>query len=147
MIKHILIVDDDSDDRELFREALNAVDPTIAYEFTEDAEEALNKLKEHDGVLPDIIFLDINLPGISGWECLTQIKNSNSLHHIPVFMYSTSGHHRDRDLAIDLGAVCLITKPMTYRGLKAMLAAVVAYAQAGKLASFANEIGRIQPGN
>ena len=144
MAKKILIIDDDSDDRELFREALEAIDPAVGFNFTADAEDALNKLKAGAMALPDIIFLDINLPGMSGWQCLTELKNIDTLRQIPVMMYSTSNHRRDKEIAVDLGAVCLITKPMTYKRLKEILAVLLEFSKEGRLASFGNEMDRMQ---
>jgi CheY-like chemotaxis protein len=144
MAKKILIIDDDSDDRELFREALEAIDPSVGFNFTADAEDALSKLKAGAMAFPDIIFLDINLPGMSGWQCLTELKNIETLRHIPVMMYSTSNHRRDKDIAVDLGAVCLITKPMTYKRLKEILAVLLEFSKEGRLASFCNEMERMQ---
>ena len=147
MAKQILIIDDDSDDRELFREALEAIDPTVGFNFTSDAEKALNNLKANALVLPDIIFLDINLPGMSGWQCLSELKNMNALRHIPVMMYSTSNHRRDKEIAVDLGAVCLITKPMTFKRLKEILAVLLEFSKEGRLAFFGSEIEKMQQDN
>ena len=62
---------------------------------------------------------------MSGWELLTKIKRSPQYKHIPIIMYSTSSHKRDKEIAVDLGAVGLITKPNDYKILKDVLAMIV----------------------
>ncbi len=120
-----VLVDDDNDDKEIFKEALFAVDPDILCLCAGDGEEALKKLGNGDFFEPTMIFLDINLPEMSGWELLTKIKRSPQYKHIPIIMYSTSSHKRDKEIAVDLGAVGLITKPNDYKILKDVLAMIV----------------------
>src|SRR5207302_9453827 len=105
MVKRFLLVDDDTDDRELFSEALVSVDPVIICDLAADAEEALKKLDKKEGP-PDLIFLDINLPVMTGWQFLSNLKSTEAYKDIPVIMYSTSNNQRDKDIAKDLGALC-----------------------------------------
>ncbi len=133
MKNSFLVVDDDADDRELFSEALASVDSQISCEFAENAEDALNRLGGNGGLKPDLIFLDINLPGMSGWQCLTQLKKTQEHRDIPVIMYSTSSHDRDREIASDLGAISFITKPSEYKLLIEVLSAVVSHCRNGEL--------------
>src|SRR6478735_1433169 len=84
-----LLVDDDSDDREIFAEVLNNIDATIDCHLAEDAEMAYNILQQ---VTPSLIFLDINMPRKNGWQLLSEIKAHESLKTIPTIMYSTSSH-------------------------------------------------------
>ena len=125
MAKVFLLIDDDADDKDLFIEALSVVAPGIVCHYAGDGEEAFEKLNSKKYDDPSLIFLDINLPGISGWDILTKIKASEELKHIPVVMYSTSSHKRENDIAIDLGAICLITKPNDFKRLKEILALIV----------------------
>lgn len=127
MVKRFLLIDDDSDDRELFSEALSLVEPEIICEQAIDAEEGLARLKETDEA-PDLIFLDINLPVMNGWQFLSKLKTEQGLNHIPVIMYSTSSNARDKKTALEMGALCFITKPDAFRSLKGMLGVVVEYA-------------------
>ncbi len=121
MYKTILFVDDDADDSELFAEALGEIDASINYYSAIDGQDALNKL-QHNGISkPDLIFLDINMPGMDGWECLTQLKRHEDLKHIPVIMYSTSSAKKDRDTAAGLGALGFLSKPTDYGTLKKIL--------------------------
>ena len=118
MLKIFLLADDDQDDAELFGEALAEIDPAIHFHHVDDGEAVLDFLKNHNGESPDIIFLDLNMPGMDGWECLRQLKSNSAFEGIPVIVYSTSSHQRDKDRAIQLGATGLISKPSSYRLLR-----------------------------
>ncbi len=128
-----LLIDDDADDSELFREALEETDKSIPLHCAENGEEALKLLNEINK--PGIIFLDINMPRMNGWECLKKLKANESYKHIPVIMYSTSSHQREVDIAIDLGALSFFTKPHSYSELKAMIKSVINKMETGTLES------------
>lgn len=132
MAKTVLLVDDDNDDRALFVEALHSVDPGLICRSTDSAEDALDCV-ENGIVEPEVMFVDINLPEMSGWQLLRKIKQNEQLKKIPVFMYSTSSHRRDQEIAVDFGAVCLITKPHDYKKLKMFLDIVVRNLEGGSL--------------
>lgn len=126
MFKTILLVDDDADDTDLFREALGEINEAITCYNAIDGQEALNKLLDRQITQPDIIFLDINMPGMNGWQCLTYLKGHERFRQIPVIMYSTSSAKRDRDIANDLGALGFLTKPSDYKELKKALGLLTA---------------------
>lgn len=121
MQKYFLLVDDDADDRFLFSNALKAVDPQIICKTAEHGKDAFKVLSEYDKSLPDIIFLDINMAEMNGWECLTLLKKDEKYKNIPVIMYSTSNHQREVSLAIEFGAIAFCTKPEDYNDLIAVL--------------------------
>lgn len=114
-----LLVDDDSDDAGLFCEAIKEVDPTAVCHLASHGEEALEILARIE--TPDIIFLDINMPRMNGWECLAELKTNDAYRDIPVIMYSTSSYQREIDIASEAGALCFYTKPDNYKELKKML--------------------------
>jgi CheY-like chemotaxis protein len=87
-----LLIDDDTDDWELFSEALAAVDPIIVCHHATGGADAFNRLRNREFSTPDIIFLDINMPVMDGWQFLTQLKSEEALRHIPVIIYSTSSN-------------------------------------------------------
>lgn len=120
-MRRVLLIDDDKDDAELFKEALEEVNATISFHHFKDAREALEKLSDDRISPPDIIFLDINLPVMSGWECLTRFKKTEHLSSVPVIMYTTSSLPREKDIAQELGAAGFITKPNDYNLLKEIL--------------------------
>ncbi len=106
----ILIVDDDPDDRELFCEAVAQIDYTIHCSQAKNGDEAL-KMLENNVMLPDYIFLDLNMPRMDGRQCLKKLKTCPLLQKIPVVIYSTSKLQGDIDETAKNGAVYFITKP------------------------------------
>jgi len=110
--KHItfLLIDDDADDRELFEIALNELDADIRFIGSSSCCDALDVMR--DGTIkPDYIFLDLNMPQMSGRECLSELKKSIALSHIPVIIFSTSSDPQDKKDTLEMGAVDFITKP------------------------------------
>ena len=139
-VKKFLLTDDDKDDRELFFEALAAIDPHIICEGAEHGREALLRLTKDDISKPDIIFLDINMPVMNGWELLHTIKKHTSFRDIPVIIYTTSSEERDKMIARDLGALCFVTKPDEFRRVKDMLEIVVRHMKKNSLQELCREI-------
>ena len=134
MSNEFLLVDDDSDDTELFCEALNEIDHSVHCHFALDGEEALSLLQE---IKPNVIFLDINMPGMNGWDCLSLLKSNEESKNIPVIMYSTSSHKTEVEKAFNMGALSFFSKPSDYKELKAMLQDVVDRVNNGTLESLA----------
>ncbi len=109
-----LIVDDDRDDQDLFIEAVHKIDETIRCYSASDCEEALRFLRSGVTLLPDLIFLDLNLPRINGKQCLIELKKDVALRDIAVVIYSTSSERSDIEETARLGAVHFLTKPNTF---------------------------------
>lgn len=119
--KFFMLVDDDYDDAELFRDALSFIHPPVEFHHIEGGYEAFKFLDNLKNNKPDIIFLDLNMPEMSGWQCLDQLKKNYQLKHIPVIIYSTSSHQRDKEKADELGALGFLTKPSDFKILKMIL--------------------------
>ena len=124
MRKVFLLADDDLDDIELFCEALAMVDASILCLCATNGEEALDTLRDNER--PNLIFLDINMPRMNGWEFLERVKKMEEFRNIPVLVYSTSKHPKDINTALDLGAICFFSKPESFSELKRILEVVVA---------------------
>ncbi len=123
--KVIMLIDDDIDDRYLFTRAVNMQDPDIKCVTAEGGREALemlNKMPQH----PQAIFLDLNMPGMNGWEFLQQFKKHEHLKNIPVLIYSTSSHEKDITAAQNAGVTGYCVKPLDFEGLQAILGFVCA---------------------
>jgi CheY-like chemotaxis protein len=103
---------------------MHEVSPEAICVTEADGRKALTELFDSEQ-LPDVIFLDISMPRISGWECLDMIKSVESTKDIPVIMFSTSSHQKDVERACQCGAACLLTKASDYEELKESLARVV----------------------
>ena len=123
MEKIFLLADDDMDDTLLFCEALETVDETVTCYCATHGQEALEILAKEK--LPDLIFLDINMPRMNGWECLKRIKQNTAYANIPILVYSTSSHPKDINTALDLGALCFFSKPNNFDDLKNILEVIV----------------------
>lgn len=113
---NILQIDDDTDDCELFMEALEGVSD-VTYTAIYDPVEALRKLV-HREIFPDVIFLDLNMPIMSGLEFLTEIKKSEGLKEIPIIIFSTSQLDDIIREALAHGAHDFISKPNNFNDLK-----------------------------
>ncbi len=109
----ILLVDDDEDDRKLFVEATKEVDSTITCLSASDGSEALAYLRDNHNDLPDFIFLDLRMPGLSGEECLIEIKNEPRMANVPVIVYTTSRDVRESMRLKQLGAAHFASKPIS----------------------------------
>ena len=107
----ILLIDDDEDDRKLFFESVKEVDPSISGVSASGCTEALKYLKDESKILPDFIFLDLRMPGLSGEKCLEAIKKDARILHIPVIVYSTSREVSDSVALKKMGAAHFMSKP------------------------------------
>ncbi len=132
--KKFLIVDDDADDSEMFCEAVKEVIPDCICYRASNGRSAIIALDNEEIDIPDIIFLDINMPVMNGWQCLSKLKEPETFKDIPVIMYSTSSYPEEVDRARHSGALCFLTKPYNFRELKKNLAIVADYVNKGSLA-------------
>ena len=83
---NILLADDDMDDRYFFEKALQEIPLETALTKVSNGEQLMGYLHENTARLPDILFLDLNMPGKNGFECLDQIKSDKKLGTIPVII-------------------------------------------------------------
>jgi CheY-like chemotaxis protein len=111
----ILLVEDDEADVAMIREALSTAKPSIRLEVINDGSEVMPYLRgegDHVGATrPDLILLDLNLPGRHGRDVLADIKGDPDLRRIPVVVLTVSGTEQDVALAYDLHANAYVTKP------------------------------------
>ena len=112
------IVDDDSDDQHFLIEAITENDSTARCYTAYDGQEAIASLRDGTVPLPDAIFLDLNMPGLSGKQCLAEIKRQPSLQQIPIIIYSTSSDKNDIRETMKMGASCFLTKKNSFRELR-----------------------------
>jgi CheY-like chemotaxis protein len=134
----IILVDDDEDDRFLFKDAVEEMDAGIHLNTVTACEELMELLHASAGdALPDIIFLDLNMPGQNGQECLEEIRRHHKLRNIPVAIYSTSNSQRDIQETFHKGANLYIQKPREFDQLKKVISEVISinWKQNGRPAS------------
>jgi CheY-like chemotaxis protein len=116
----ILMVDDDPDDRLLFKEACEEVRLRNPLEFLENGEQLVDFLKRRgsyadrkDEPYPGIILLDLNMPLKDGREALEEVKADPELRHIPIIVLTTSKDEDDILSSYGLGASSYIVKPIS----------------------------------
>lgn len=114
---NVLIADDDDDDKEIFEEAIRGISKNITVNTVSSGLELMDYLKSNDR--PDLLFLDLNMPGKNGFECLAEIKIS--FKDLPVVIYSTSANIDQIDYTYKLGANLYIQKPSSFIEIKNIL--------------------------
>ncbi len=117
-VMNILLADDDIDDRTLFQAALNETNVNSKLTLLKDGRELMDYLNNEDNKLPHILFLDLNMPGKSGGDCLTEIRNTPRLSDVSVAIYSTSNAEKDIEDTLSGGANVYIHKPNDFEKLK-----------------------------
>ena len=118
------IIDDDMDDREMFEIAVKGLDRGIEIHSATDCSAALSRLKADSSFVPDIIFLDLNMPGMNGKECLPELKKLAWLSDIPIIIYTTSSTQKDKKDTLALGASDFLTKETTIHQLRNSLTTI-----------------------
>jgi CheY-like chemotaxis protein len=114
---NILLADDDADDCLFFKEAVTNCIPSTNFLAVHDGEELMQLLNNETANLPDILFLDLNMPRKNGFECLTEIKQNEKLKNLPVVIFSTSNAADSMNVLFETGADVYIRKPSGFEQL------------------------------
>jgi DNA-binding response OmpR family regulator len=123
--KLIFIVDDDPDDRQFILDALTASNQDIDHLFINNAQELLSVLSAPENRLPDLILLDLNMPGIMGLQALKEIRHNDSFNQIPIIILTTSALEKDKKLSYDYGANCFLVKSHSYKKMIEIVNAIL----------------------
>ena len=118
------LIDDDSDDREIFAMALEDADKLCKCITAKSGIDALQILNADQTFAPDYIFLDLNMPLLPGTKCLMEIKQIPRLVDTPVIIYTTSSHEKDIEESKRLGAAHFLVKAPGLKSLTQMLSAI-----------------------
>jgi len=118
---HILLADDDEADRLLFTEAFSGLTIDTIVHTVNNGLQLMKRLKMKNACLPNLVFLDLNMPGKSGLQCLKEIRSDERLKDIFVAIYSTSENEKDMEETFLNGANIYITKPADFNMLKRVL--------------------------
>ncbi|WP_339889232.1 response regulator [uncultured Flavobacterium sp.] len=121
----ITLADDDEDDRLFFTDAFDELKINTVVNTVKNGRELINFLDHPETVLPNIIFLDLNMPILNGIECLKEIKLNDRFKDIAIAIYSTSSSEADVENTFVLGANIYIKKPSNFNDLKKILSDVV----------------------
>ena len=122
---YVLLADDDSDDCLFFTDAFEEIKIKTKVKLLKDGEELMNYLKEESNPLPDVLFIDLNMPRKNGMECLKEIKQIDRLKNIAIAIYSTSASDEDIEETFVKGANVYIKKPSDFGILKKILTQVI----------------------
>lgn len=117
---NIFLADDDEDDRELFMDALSELPIETSVKQFENGVDLMAELYSVNPK-PDTIFLDLRMPLMDGFECLTDIRSIPELSEIQIIIYSTSFNQNEVDQLKEAGANLYIKKPNSYNQLKTVL--------------------------
>jgi CheY-like chemotaxis protein len=118
---NLLLADDDIDDCFFFQEALEEFPIPTRLTTVHDGVQLMQLLAAIHESLPDALFLDLNMPRKSGFDCLAEIKTIDALMHLPVIIYSTSLNGEVIDLLYEKGVQYYICKPGDYDKLKKVI--------------------------
>jgi len=118
---NILLADDDKDDRQFFSMALDGISIATKLESVVDGEKLMDYLSENMHQLPDVIFLDLNMPRKNGFECLSEIKLNQKLNQLQVVIFSTSFEQEVVNLLYHNGAKYYIRKPSGFLQFKKII--------------------------
>lgn len=114
---NIIHADDDLDDCFFFKKALEGLSMPTHLTSVHDGEQLMQLLVDEETKLPDVIFLDINMPRKNGFECLNEIKRNGKLKNIPVVMLSTSKSNDSISMVFKNGGHVYVHKPRDFEQL------------------------------
>ena len=117
----ILLADDDLDDCLFFQEVLEELSLSSSLTYVHNGDELMHWLNNQQDVLPDVLFLDLNMPRKNGKECLTEIRANDKLKNLPVIIYSTSYELNNSNWLYQNGAKYYIRKPSDFVTLKQII--------------------------
>lgn len=117
-----MLADDDHDDCIFFKEALEELQVQAKLKILNDGVKLMTLLSKPDIILPDALYLDLNMPRKNGFECVIEIKQMEKLKSIPVIIFSTSFDPNVVDILYEQGATYYMQKPAMFSNLKNIIA-------------------------
>src|SRR5579862_341303 len=124
-MEKVFIVDDDPDDRQIIMQAFVENHSQFGCLFFENAGQLLNSMNTEGNELPNLILLDLNMPGITGLQALKEIRQNKKFAQIPVIVLTTSKLKKDRVSSYELGASWFLTKPDSFSKLLKIVDAII----------------------
>jgi len=120
----IFLAEDDLEDQDIFSQAIRDVTDTVFFKAFDDGVELMETLNRNRP-LPDVLFLDLNMPRKSGFDCLTEIKTDPQLFNINVVILSTSTHPQNINYCCKHGAAFYAVKPPDYYSMTKLIRKVL----------------------
>jgi CheY-like chemotaxis protein len=121
----IILTDDDEDDRIFFKDAIEDLKLNTSLVLLSSGKELLDYLHNSENTVPHVIFLDLNMPGMGGLQCLSEIRKDPKLKNLSIAIYSTSSSKTDIEESLVRGANIYINKPNDFDTLKTVLQKVI----------------------
>ncbi|MFL9832270.1 response regulator [Flavobacterium sp. ST-87] len=121
--RNLLLIDDDTDDQEIFISAIEIISSEMICTAMTDASAALEKLLTSE-LQPDVIFVDLNMPIMNGQEFVSRLKKVEQFQSVPVIIFSTSASPETIANTKELGAADFITKPNSFNDLVKILSSL-----------------------
>ena len=117
--KFILLGEDDADDQEMLKEVFTSIDISFVLFFVNNGKEILSALEKlKDDMMPCLIVLDYNMPGLNGADILQELSTNERYKNIPKVVWSTAGSEKFKKICLELGAVDYVIKPNNVIGLE-----------------------------
>ncbi|OQP67645.1 response regulator [Niastella populi] len=120
-VRNIILADDDEDDCLLFQDVILDLHIIANIITVQNVEKLLQILANNSNEVPEVIFLDMNMPLRDGMECLKEIRKTPHLKNVPVIMISTSSHSQTVEEAFNEGANLFIRKPDSFKKFRSIL--------------------------
>lgn len=121
MQTNVLLADDDTDDCRFFELALNELTLNTELTIVHNGEQLMSYLTDESNKIPDVLFLDLNMPRKNGFECLLEIKLNKKIGNIPIIVYSTSLEQERVNELRENGAQYFIRKPNEFADFKKII--------------------------
>ncbi|GAB2521788.1 response regulator [Spirosoma aerophilum] len=124
---NILYIEDNPDEVDIFERVMSRMEPPLTYSVLNTGSEAIDFLLEQgkyqgsSPALPDLVLIDLKLPGSSGFEVIQQVRATSRTRYLPLVVYSSSANPKDLRRAYDLGANAYLIKPESYHQVIDML--------------------------
>jgi len=121
----VFLVDDDYEDHEIFEMAFSKVVSSHTLVTAENGIEAIEKFKNDRAFVPDIIFLDVNMPRMNGKDCIRELRKIPAMLTTPMILYSTHDGQKEFGEAKEAGATDFMTKPSSIQAYSKALKDIV----------------------
>ena len=121
MMKHLLIIEDSDEDFEMISIILKDLNPQLQFTRYDDGMTAYEFISDRKNRIPDLVFLDLNLPEMDGREFILKIKQDPQLKRVPIIAFTTSNNPKDVNFCYEHGINAYVTKPVDLAELQNLL--------------------------